>query len=809
MPQFIAAVGAWMAKHYVIAAIIKAAIVVGTYAYSRAQMKKALRGLNALDTGRTLTVREAAASRKIVYGRCRVGGVLVYIATSGASNEYVHMVIVHAGHECEAINDVYLNDVVVPLDGSGNATGTYAGYVRVKKHLGTAGQTADADLVSEMPGEWTTDHRLRGCCYTYWRLKHNPDLFPSGLPSASVDLDGKKLYDTRTATTYWAACGAMVWRDYMLDTELGLGADSSEINDTDWQESANVCEEAINLNPSGTENRYDINGVVDTATEPGAILEDILAAMAGSAPYIGGQFCLRAGAHTSSVKTITLDDARGSIELVAGDDIRDAANGVKGVFISEKSNWQPADFPPVVNSTYTTEDGGQRVWMDLTFPLTTSSATVQRLAKIALERSRQDFTIRFPGKLTLFNVRAGDVVALTIDRYGFAAKLFEVQEFEFIVENGQDGVPSLGIDLLLRETAAGVWDWSNGEETEVDLAPNTTLVSPTQVETPTGLTLTTANVRFGDGNIQPRLKVEWDTPTDVRITDGGYVEVDYKKTADTDWIVWNPHLRGAVVVDYILDVEMGVEYDVRIRFVNIRKVRGAFCSTVSHTVTDDVASTSDLVINPDFSLGAGSGWTIPGAPDWQIANGLGEFGGWGAAPLVASPFVLFNKQEFPVRSGERYVIRAKIKGTNIHARITFFDSSDTELSYADTPNAGSSWAFREGMRTAPLSAVWARAEVVGDATTDRVELVQVERLPSGLAYNEPATTVPPVQVDDDGAGTVTLLNDDPSATIKYTINGGVTNTYSGPFSVSPGDIVRSWGERVGYTQAPNSVYEVP
>jgi hypothetical protein len=38
-----------------------------------------------------------------------------------------------------------------------------------------------------------------------------------------------------------------------------------------------------------------------------------------------------------------------------------------------------------------------------------------------------------------------------------------------------NGVPRLSIDLVLRETASGVFDWSSGEETAIDLAPNTML----------------------------------------------------------------------------------------------------------------------------------------------------------------------------------------------------------------------------------------------------------------------------------------------------------------------------------------------
>jgi hypothetical protein len=273
------------ALHFVAANLGRILLTAGLYAYQRQKTKKALAALSGgtsnLDPGRMVTVREPAASRKLLYGQMRLGGSLAFIHVSGTNKEYVHLIICHVDHECEEIGDIYLNDEIVPLDGSGNATGKYAGYVRVKKHLGADSQTVDTDLQTDVTsGVWSNDHRLRGVCYSYLRLTHNPDLFPSGIPNFSAVIKGRKVYDPRTLGTAYSANPALCLRDYKLLSadRGGLGADSAEVNNARVISEANICDEAVNLNPSGTEARYEAHGLVDTSAEPGSVIAGLCSA---------------------------------------------------------------------------------------------------------------------------------------------------------------------------------------------------------------------------------------------------------------------------------------------------------------------------------------------------------------------------------------------------------------------------------------------------------------------------------------------------------------------------------------------------
>jgi len=58
--------------------------------------------LGAQMRGITQTTREPAGSRKVVYGKMRVGGQVVFISNSGDDNKYLPMAIAFASHEIES-----------------------------------------------------------------------------------------------------------------------------------------------------------------------------------------------------------------------------------------------------------------------------------------------------------------------------------------------------------------------------------------------------------------------------------------------------------------------------------------------------------------------------------------------------------------------------------------------------------------------------------------------------------------------------------------------------------------------------------
>lgn len=201
-----------------------------------------------LGQGRTQQVQEPITPWSIVYGEVRKSGPVTFIGST-SNNQFLHLVVTLASHEVQSIDEIIVNETPVyddMLDGSGNVTsGKFSGHLRIKKHLGTAGQTADSDLVSEVT-EWTTSERGRERAYIYLRFKFNRDIYTS-FPKVSAWVKGKKITDTRDSTEKWINNSAQVINDYLTTAaeKGGPGFDSTNINSTRLNSSSNICDEMV------------------------------------------------------------------------------------------------------------------------------------------------------------------------------------------------------------------------------------------------------------------------------------------------------------------------------------------------------------------------------------------------------------------------------------------------------------------------------------------------------------------------------------------------------------------------------------
>jgi hypothetical protein len=565
-------------------------------------------GFTAQAQGRDQVVRSSVANRTMVYGRAMVSGPLVFAVASGSGNGVLHLVITVAGHAVDGIEDIYFNDVLVgTLDGSGNVTsGPYAGYAQITKHLGTAGDAADAGLIAANVG-WTAAHKLSGVAYLVVKLTFNSDVYPTGIPNIKAVVRGKKLYDPRTGLTTWSANPALAVRDYLTGA-YGLEAVSAELDDALTIAAANICDEAITLAGGGTEARYTCNGVVDTGDSPRSIMEGILSSMAGFVVWSGGKYLVYAGAYSAPAVTITADDLRGPVRVRPRISRKDLFNAVRGTYVSPTDFWQPTDFPTVSNATYAVQDGGQVIWRDVAMPYTTSGATAQRIAKIMLERSRQGITVDLSCKLTTFKVATLDTIMLTLPQLGWSAKEFKVLEWKFSPEGG--------VDMVLQEETASSYNWSSGMETVIDTAPDTALPNPFTIAAPGSPSITESLYQTtGSAGVKSRATVTCAPLEDAFLS--GYL-FDYKAAGATDWVTL-PLERSPTVS--ITDLAPG-SYDFRVRAVNTLQVRSAFSPTVTKEVLGLIAppaSVSNFSVTKVGGVAMGA-WDLTGDLDVRIGG---------------------------------------------------------------------------------------------------------------------------------------------------------------------------------------------
>jgi hypothetical protein len=515
---------------------------------------------NPADVGRSIQIEYRATVNQRVVGK------------------FLHLVIEFAGHQVHEIGEVWVDNEVVPLGGDNFSTGRFGQHVYVEKYLGTADQAASASLIASAGDKWTPAHRLQGRAYLYVRLLKNPDLFPNGLPNIRCKIKGKLVYDPRNGLTQWSDNVALCVADYLCSSE-GLGADyATEIREDLLIAAANVCDEAVSLAGGGTEPRYTCNGAFVTSERPADVLGKLKVAMAGHIVRTGGAWCIHAGAWVTPTVTLTDDDLRGPVRAVTRVSRRELFNRVKGVFASPDNRWQPADFPPVTNATYLAEDGDEPAWLDMDLQFTDSAGTAQRVAKIELERVRQQISVTLPCKLSAYRVQPPETVLLTLADFGWTAKPFEVTGAKLVVEAGEDGAPYLGVDLVLRETAASVFDWSSGEETAVDPAPDTTLPNPFVLQAP-GAPVVTESLyeTSGSAGVKTRAEVSWNVSGDGQAI--GH-QLEYRLAGAAGWTV-RALVRG--LTDVVEDLAPGL-YEFRVKSLSALGVSSPYSPTAARQI---------------------------------------------------------------------------------------------------------------------------------------------------------------------------------------------------------------------------------
>ena len=570
--------------------VMTAATTAASYVVGRILAEKP----SGLTQGNPLDLRvDPLAPARIIYGYRRVGGDLRFRHAAGTDREYLYLIISWASHPCFGLYNLRIDDEIVPLDVSGNATGKYAGFLRCTHHLGASDQTADANFVAEIGTKWTSAHRRRGNTYSAIRLKYDSSKFPGGLPLLTVECKGKNdLYDPVAETTGWSDNTAIIIRDYLLDDYVGLQGVTDDLDETGWLAEVNICAEDVTLaDGTSTEPRYTCNLAFDTSSEPKAILETMLATCAGKLFDIGGIAKLRCASWITPDFDIDETMLRGGLISSSPLSMREKYNRVATTFTDPAELWNSNEAPAVASSTYLTADGDRELSGELDLTGVTSAAQAQRIAKITLLRSRQGIVVAIPGNLRMLPALPGETIRLTNTKRGWTNKHFEVEQTTIGIETGDDGGLGIVNDAVVHEGTSTVYDWGYDEESAQDPAPNTDLGSVRDVPDPAGLALTSGAatvVLQPDGTNLARLKAAWTLPADIFVTNGGLTRVEYRLSGGPTYSELGV-VDGITTHAYILGLVPGSAWQVRIRHEN-RWTVGAWSSPVAHTLVGDVTA---------------------------------------------------------------------------------------------------------------------------------------------------------------------------------------------------------------------------
>jgi hypothetical protein len=588
-PATIATIAAFVTAYGV---YIQLALVVVMTAYGNYQQRKAKakarRDYNAGLEDRLATDISTDRPHLHVYGTARVGGGIVGMFASGDKDQYKHIVIVHAAHECTQFLEYYINGKPVgaldangypPVDTEFNKYVDVATYettiggesgselvstqvitstpnptVKISSHLGALSDTVDAGLHAALPTLWPSTAVLRGFCYSVVRLDLNNSEFQGRPPSIDVLIKGKKVYDPRSGSTAYSENPAMCVRDYLTGPMCSVPA--TDIPESYFIAAANACDELIPFVKNGVTTqkpRYTLNGTVTSDQAQQDVLQSMVGAMAGS--LVSTTWEIFAGKFAASTAVLNQTDIVGAVSVSPGSPDTDKFNGVKIRYAASENGYVATDATPYQNAAYLAADG-RDLFVDMSLPWTGDLQRAHNLCRIYTEDNRQAYTIQADFSLKAWGLKVGERVQFTSPLFGITAKTFRVI--------GKSFSPSTAVKLVLKEDAASIWDLA--DEAVIDATPNTNLPNPFNIAKIVSLTADSGTAQLlvqSDGTVVSRIKVTWPQLTNGTILANGVIDVEYNKLPYGAW--QKVQVAGAETVAYLDAVNDGFDYAIRAR----------------------------------------------------------------------------------------------------------------------------------------------------------------------------------------------------------------------------------------------------
>ena len=571
------------------------------------------KGVNAsaANFGNKFAARGGLVPRQIVYGQCRVGGTQVHIETTGTDNYLLHMVIVLAGHEIESLEKLRLNDInttttTSTISGSTVYTVTNSDFTNtendnnfgsgrlVRYSFEDGSQTAANGFMDAQLASMGTTDKFLGCAFVYIQMVFDAEKFGGGMPAISFEVKGKNVYDPRTSanatTDLQRSNPALIIRDFLTDTQYGLKAKASEINDTTnaggIASAANTCDQTVTLaDGSTTERRYTANGFTNFSANGNGVLEAILSSMAGKMSYVNGQFTLFAGASQTPSLTITDDELLAPISISTNASTGDLYNSVKPIYVDRSLDYQSTDAEVYQDSTFLNADtpSGESTanyvkQMETQLPFTVTDTMAQRLGRIALKSQRQTTTLSVLVSLQFMRCQPNDWVYLTNERLGYTQKTFEVLSTN--MEAMQDGeVPIIATRLELKEVEASVFNFATNDYTTGQAEGSDVSTGDYSVTAPTNLSLSQQNAIDGTTS-KVDILVNWTNNASDKVV---LTEIAYKLNADSNYTADFTAGKGVTKAS-IPNVVVGSTYNVKLRHIDLNGVASAYTSAVNITI---------------------------------------------------------------------------------------------------------------------------------------------------------------------------------------------------------------------------------
>ncbi len=519
-------------------------------------------------------------------GRTRMSGVRIHADTYDApsfkseSKQDIlsFAVLLGAGGPMEEIETFRADKEAVTFDPTtGNTIGTYSNWMAQKVSLGLAGASALALAFGggNFPG-WTTDHKLSGISHGLWDLRYDPkgDHFAAGVPEPEWIGKWVKVYDPRLDSTYpggsgshraldestyeWSANPALHALTWALGRwqngkrTLGIGAPVANIRVADFVGAANVADA----------NEWTCGGVEWSTDSKWTILKKILQAGGAEPTMAGAMIGCRVNTPRVSIATVTADKLIDHLTVSTTRSRRDRFNTVIPRYRSEDHDWEIISGSTVSVSEYVTEDGGPRT-KEIDFPLVQKETggngdeQAGQLAAYEIVNSREAGPIQFSTGPEFIGIKTGDCITLDVPDEGLDAQ-------PVLVRSRSIDPATLKISFEVETETDAKHDFALGK---------TTVPPPTYEPTAPDLTPPTPNESLWT------LSAPSDAVTPSIVIAGvcefpgaDAVLLEYKKTADSEWLTLGKAEASAPVNQTISSLDGSTQYEARVAYQSGNRV---------------------------------------------------------------------------------------------------------------------------------------------------------------------------------------------------------------------------------------------
>ncbi len=571
-------------------------------------------------------IRQAAAPRWRTFGRYKTSGVLMFANTE---HGYLHRVIAMGQGEIDAVEEHWIDDTLIELDGAGEVT--TAKYIDggtprviVETRMGDASPAVYADLVTAFPANWTSAHQGKGIVSAYMRLRQvGASKFAAMFPNAANTIyrqvqRGVKVYDPNNiahdidddSTWEWSENAAQIILNELIHPD-GLGLETRWITaaiDT-WEAASDVADEAVTLKAGGTVARYIIGTRRFFDERPADVLGRMMQACdAQIYPTAARGLAIRLGGWTDPTVIIDDDAIIAYSGFGRGRDLISSANTVRAQYTSRLHDYRETDADQWIDAADVADRGELAVDMQL-FAVPNHSQA-RRLMKLAAHRANPTWTGHLVCNLAGLAVLGERFITVRSDELGIDETFEIVDEPEFLIEEGSV-LRGIQFSISALDASAYAWDAATEEGTAPEVPA--ALVPENTLPDPTGLDVTISARDFGTG-LQPIAVGTWDAAPE----DFFDVEARGKLAADSTWFalpVDNDTFETGPLVD-------GADYEFEIRFVSVTGRVSNWTAPFALTATADTVAPG-VITNLSATPGVGTvdlTWKAPNSANFHHAN---------------------------------------------------------------------------------------------------------------------------------------------------------------------------------------------